>query len=70
MSLDTPHLGQSDHVGRVALPVFATHVKLSVLGDEVCAVLGHFIEQVGSWRNEVQVGLTLELITAKLTHNG
>ena len=70
VGLDTPHLGQGDHVGRVALPVFTAHMKLAVFGHRVCAFLGHFIKQVGSWRNEVQVGLTLELITAKLTHNG
>ena len=70
MGLDTPHLGQGDHVGRDALPVFAAHMKLAVLGHRVCAVLGHFIKQVCLGRNEVQVGLTLELITAKLTHNG
>ena len=70
MRLDTPHLGQGEHVGGVALPVFTAYVKLSVLGDGLCAVLGHFIKQVGSGRNEVQMGLTLDLITSKLAHNG
>ena len=70
MGLDTPYLGQGEHVGGVALPVFAAHVKLSVLGDGVCAVLGHFIKQVGSGWDEVQLGLIANLISAKLSNDG
>ena len=32
VGLHTPHLGQGDHVGGVALPVFAALMNLSVLG--------------------------------------
>ena len=70
MRLNTPHLGQGEHVGGVALPVFAAHVKLSVLGDGVCAVLGHFIKQVSSGWDEVQLGLIANFIATKFTHDG
>ena len=64
MGLDAPHLGQGEHVAGVALPVFAAHMKLSVLGDGVSAVLGLFIKQVGSGWNEVQLGLFANFIAA------